>query len=257
MGRWNTCLPPGQFAYDVPLLKKNWPRLHASDQEAWPQSPQVLQAWAHLHNGQLELAYRQGCALGPAGATVANRAACLYATQLDPQAPEHQSLCLAVAERAEQQLQQDGGNANAYFLLACALGRYSQSLSVAKGLAQGLGSRIKGALESAMALQPRHADACFALGSFHADIIDKVGLLIGNMTLGARREVSLEMFERGFALQPDSPSGLLDYATALLMLDGEARRDEATTLCARAARLRALDARSFLEIAAARRGLPG
>ena len=123
------------------------------------------------------------------------------------------------------------------------------------GLSQGLGSRIKTALETAIALQPRHADAHFALGSFHANIIDKVGEMIANMTYGARRGASLQMFAQGFALQPCSPSGLVEYATALLMLEGDARLEQAAGLYAQAAKLKPVDAREYLDIALAKKGL--
>ena len=256
MGRWKMLVPSGHFAYDGPSLQKHWSRLHAGDQESLPQEPRLLQAWACFHNGEFETAYRQGRKLGPLGATLANKAVCTYVAQLEPQATERQTLCLDAAERAEAQLALEPDNANAHFLLACALACYSQGISVAKGLAQGLGGRIKSALETAIAQQQRHADAHFALGSFHADIIDKVGELIGNMTFGAKRATGLHMFEQGFALQPHSPLGLVEYGMALLVLEGEERRQEAAALYARAARLKALDAAQYLNVAIAKKGLP-
>ena len=68
--------------------------------------------------------------------------------------------------------------------MAYALGRYSPGISVAKALAQGLGSKVKHALETTLKLQPKHADAHIALGAFHAEVIDKVGKLLGR-TQGA------------------------------------------------------------------------
>ncbi len=46
---------------------------------------------------------------------------------------------------------------------------------------------MKEALEKTIKLQPRHADAHIALAAFHAEVIDKVGSLIGGMTYGAKR----------------------------------------------------------------------
>ena len=63
--------------------------------------------------------------------------------------------------------------------MAYALGRYSQGISVAKALAQGLGGKVKNALETTIKLAPKHADAHIALGAFHAEVIDKVGSLLG------------------------------------------------------------------------------
>ena len=104
-------------------------------------------------------------------------------------------------------------------------------------------------------MQPRHADAHFALGAFHAEIIDKVGALIALMAYGAKKDVSLQMFEQGFALLPRSPLGLVDYATALLILEGDARQLEASALLEQAASLKAADAQEHLHIALAKIGL--
>ncbi|NVO05966.1 MAG: hypothetical protein HXX19_08580 [Rhodoferax sp.] len=255
MARWTRFAPVGHFSFDGQSVKSHWGRLHASDQEALPQEAAVLEAWALFHNGHFEAAYRAGLKLGTAGLTVANKAACIYATQLEPQESERLALYQQVAERAAEHIRSAPDNPNAHYLLAYSLGRYSQGISVAKALAQGLGGRIKTALETTRALQPRHADAHFALGAFHAEIIDKVGSLIGGMAYGAKKDVSLEMFRQGFALVPRSPVGLVEYAMALLMLEGDERLDEATALYEQAASLQAADAQEYLDIALAKLGL--
>ncbi|RFO95950.1 hypothetical protein DIC66_16110 [Rhodoferax lacus] len=255
MANWTPFAPKGHFAYDSRAIKKQWARLHSCDQEPLPDTPELLQAWTHFHNGHFEEAHLLGLRLGPAGLTVANKAACVYAAQLETRQGERQSIYQRVTERAEAQIQNQPDNPNAHYLLALSLGRYSQGISVTQALAQGLGSKIKTALETTIALQPLHADGHFALGSFHAEIIDRVGTLIGHMTYGARKEVSLEMFLQGFTLQPRSPLGLVEYAAALLMLEGDARQDEAAALLAQAASLQAMDAREYLDIAQAQGGL--
>lgn len=258
MARWTAFAATNPFAFDARAVKKQWAKLHACDQEALPESPELLQAWALFHNGHFEEAHRAGLQLGDVGATVANKAACTYAAQLETRESVRLALYQQVAERAEGQIRSQPDNANAHYLLAYALGRYSQGVSVAQALAQGLGSKVKTALETAIALQPRHADAHFALGAFHAEIIDKVGPMIGFMTYGAKKGVSLDMFEQGFTLQPRSPTGLLEYAAALLMLEGDLRQEQANAIYRQAAALQALDAREYLEIAAAKAGLaPG
>jgi len=119
-----------------------------------------------------------------------------------------------------------------------------------------MGSRIKGALETAIALQPRHADAHFALGAFHAEIVDKVGILIGSMTYGARVDTCLSMFESGLTLYPQSVGGLLEYGIALQMLEGDAREAQTRDLYQRAAALPPQDAHEYLLVQKAQRGLP-
>jgi hypothetical protein len=254
MANWTPFTPRGHFAYDSRTIKKQWGRLHSCDQEPLPDTPELLQAWTHFHNGHFEEAHLMGLHLGDAGLTVANKAACVYAAQLEPQQSKRQAIYQQVTERAEAHTQSQPDNPNAHYLLACSLSRYSQGISVTQALAQGLGSKIKTALEMTIALQPLHADGHFALGSFHAEIIDRVGTLIGHMTYGARKEVSLEMFLQGFTLQPRSPVGLVEYAAALLMLEGDARQDEAAALLAQAAALQAMDAREYLDIAQAQGG---
>lgn len=252
MGRWTAFKPRGHFSFDTPSIKKQWAKLHAADCEPLPEDPDVLEAWVHFHNGHFEEACLLGLALGNEGTTVANKAACVYAAQLKPQDAQRLALCQAVSERAGNHAMSEPDNANAHYLLAVSLGRYSEGISVARALAQGLGSRIKRALETSIALQPRHADAHFALGAFHADIIDKVGLLIANMTYGARRDASLDMFAQGFALQPHSPYGLMEYAQALCILEGDEHLHQATALLKKAAALRPLDAQQYLEVARAK-----
>jgi hypothetical protein len=257
MARWAAQAPIGHFQFDSKSVKKHWARLHASDQEALPADIAVLQAWALFHNGYFEKAYRAGLQLGASGATLANRTACTYATLQEHRESERLELYQWVSEQAAAQTRSEPDNPNAHYLLAYSLGRYSQGISVTRALAQGLGSRIKDALETTIALQPQHANAHFALGAFHAEIIDKVGSLIGGMTYGAKQSVSQEMFQRGFALLPQSPSGLLEYAKALLMLEGDACQEEANALYAQAAALQPADAQEYLEIALARARLGG
>ncbi|RZI96080.1 MAG: hypothetical protein EOP78_05110, partial [Variovorax sp.] len=103
--------------------------------------------------------------------------------------------------------------------------------------------------------QPHHADAHIALAAFHAEVIDKVGALVGRMTYGARAESAIELFERGLQLRPESPAALMEYARGLLVLHGDSRMAEATRLYEKAAALQPADARERLDIELARAGL--
>ena len=256
MSRWTPFPHQAVFNFDRKSVRRHWSRLHAADQEPLPQSPALLDAWALFHNGAFEAAFDAGCALGLVGATVANRACCTYAAHLEHDAEVRLQLYAQVAERAAEQLEAAPDHANAHYLQAFALDRYSQGISVAKAMAQGLGGTIKNALETAIRLQPQHAEACVALGTFHAEMIDKVGVLIGSMAFGAKRDRSLNLFAQGLTLQPNFPQGLVDYALALVMLDGEPRRKEAEQLYARAAAAQPKDALDCLHIAVAKAGLP-
>jgi hypothetical protein len=154
---------------------------------------------------------------------------------------------LEVAERAVAQQGREPKNPNAHYWQAYALGRYSQGISVTKALAQGLGGKVKTALETAIALAPKHADAHIALGSFHAEVIDKVGKLLGR-TQGADTPTGLKMFRQALTLNPTSAIAMVEYANGLVMLEGEKKMGEAEKLYADAAAGKPLDAMERLDV---------
>ena len=93
---------------------------------------------------------------------------------------------------------------------------------------------MKAALETAIKLQPRHADAHIALGAFHAEVIDKVGALLGR-TQGASRDQGLQMYKTALKLNPVSAIAMVEYANGLVMLEGDKKMKEAEKLYADAA----------------------
>ena len=159
---------------------------------------------------------------------------------------------MQVAGRAEAQAAAEPNNANAWYWHAYALGRYSQGISVAKALAQGLGGKVKESLEKAIALSPKHADARIALGAFHAEVIDKVGSLIGGMTYGAKKDTGLKLFQEALKLNPGSAIAMIEYANALVMLEGDKKMKEATALYEKAATAEPMDAMERLDVEMAR-----
>lgn len=252
MAKWTAFPQLGEYRHDADSVVRDWARLHAGDAEPLPSDPEVLRAWVLFHNGHFQEAVTVGMQAGPAGLTVANKAQCIYANYLEKKEKARLDLFMEAAQRAELQAAAQPGNCNACYWRAYALGRYSQGISVAKALAQGLGSRVKESLERTIELQPRHADAHIALGAFHAEVIDKVGTLIGGMTYGAKKEVGLKMFEDALAIHPQSPSALIEYANGLLMLEGDRKMKEATRLYRHAAALQPLDAMERLDVDLAR-----
>ncbi len=242
----------GDFEFDDEAVRRLWPRLHAGDAEPLPAQPAVLHAWTLYHRGEFRRAYDAGLAAGPAGTTVANRAACIHATYLEQDERAQLALFQEVAARAAEQAGREPGNAAAHYLLGYALGRHAQAVSVARALAQGLGGgRVRVAFETAIRLRPQHADAHIALGTFHAEVIDKVGALVAGMTFGASRAQGEAMLREGLRLHPHSAIGLLEAAKGLLMLCGEAAADEANALSERAAAVQPLDAAQQLDVALA------
>lgn len=253
MAKW-TAFPYDAYTYDTAALKKKWARLHAGDAEPLPKDDKVLAAWALYHAGEFQKATEAGLKAGGAGITVANKAQAIYANYLEKSEKNKFALLLEVVSRAEEQAAADPKNANAYYLMAYALGRYSQGISVAKALTQGLGGKVKTALETAIELQPKHADAHIALGSFHAEVIDKVGSLLGR-TQGASKDAGLTHFKTALKLNPHSAIAMIEYANGLVMLDGDKKMKEAEKLYADAAAFDAQDAMERLDVEMAKEEL--
>ncbi|MCO5357300.1 tetratricopeptide repeat protein [Acidovorax kalamii] len=252
MAKWTPFPHAGDYRFDAASVKKHWARLHGGDAEPCPKDTAVLEAWALFHNGDFEKAAAAGLAAGGAGITVANKATSIYANYLEPKEKTRLDLFTQVAERAEAQAGEDPSNANAWYWHAYALGRYSQGISVAKALAQGLGGKVKESLEKAIALSPKHADARIALGAFHAEVIDKVGSLIGGMTYGAKKDAGLKLFQEALKLNPGSAIAMIEYANALVMLEGDKKMKEATALYEKAAAAEPMDAMERLDVEMAR-----
>ena len=248
MAKW-TAFPydADDYTYDAAALKKHWARLHKGDAEPFPKDDAVAAAWSLFHAGQFQKAFDAGLKAGGAGITVANKAQSIYANYLETSEKTRLAMFMEVAERAEAQARAEPKNANAYYWMAYALGRYSQGISVAKALTQGLGSKVKNALETTIALAPKHADAHIALGAFHAEVIDKVGKLLGK-TQGADTATGLKMFKEALALNPDSAIARVEYANGLVMLEGEKRMKEAEALYAEAAQCKPNDAMERLDV---------
>lgn len=252
MAQWTPFLHTGDYAFDAASLKKNWPRLHQGDCEPLPKTAAVLKAWVLFHNGAFQQAAEAGLKAGGDGITVANKAAAIYANYLESKEKPRLDLFMQVAQQAEAQQAADPENANAWYWQAYALGRYGQGISVSKALAQGLGGKVKTALEQTIKLAPKHADAHIALGAFHAEVIDKVGSLIGSMTYGVKKDTSLALFKEALTLNPGSAIGMTEYANGMVMLEGDKRMKEATRLYEQAAACEPLDAMERLDVEMAR-----
>jgi hypothetical protein len=111
--------------------------------------------------------------------------------------------------------------------------------------------KVKAALETTIKLAPKHADAHIALGAFHAEVIDKVGKLLGR-TQGADAATGLKMYERALALNPTSAIAMVEYANGLVMLEGDKRMKQAEQLYADAAACEPMDAMERLDVEMAR-----
>ena len=240
--------PDKEFSFPGDALKRSWAKLHQGDCEPFPKDPRVQEAWRCFHQGRFGDAVALGLEASGAGITAANKAQAIYANSLEPKAPAKVAHFEEVMRRAAEQAKREPKNANAHYLYAYAAGRYSQRISVAKALAQGYGGKIRAALDCALKLEPRHADAHIAMGTYHAEIVDKVGALVGGLTYGAKKEAGEDHFRKALKLAPDSPIAHIECANGLVMLHGRKMIEEAGKLYAKAAAIKPRDAMEKLDV---------
>jgi len=271
-------MPKGLQGFTFPgdALKKAWPKLHAGDQEPFPdkkraaaliaaagkQAPkgldadalaQALQhAWRAFHEGDFKAAYDAGAALGPVGASVAVKAIGIHATHLVDDEAEQLKRFEQAAQLAEAAVKALPDEANSHFRHAFALGRYSQCISIIKALKAGIAGKVRTALDTALELAPKHAEAHTAMALYHAEIIGKVGSMIGGLTYGAKAADAEKHMKAALKLTPDSPIAHIEHGNLLMLLHGDRKEDEAAAAYETAGQLPPLDAMEALDAAHAR-----
>jgi len=252
MYKWND-FPHDNVDYGYPgqELESAWEDLHLGDREAYPEQTELEEAWRCFHRGEFQKAVDLADSFGMAGHVVANKATGIYATYLEDDQKRQISCFKSAIRRAEQAIREYPQDANSHYFHAFNLGRYSQSISVIKALKQGVGGKIFKSLQHAIKLQPEHAEAHTALAMYHAEIIDKVGKLIGGMTYGASEARALEHFEIALDLTPEAPIANIEYGNGLYLLYGDSRLDEVSDLYIKASELTPRDAMEMLDVESA------
>jgi len=239
------------FNYDQQQLADVWDALHTGDQYQYPLTIEdydqtilsaQADAWLHYHNGQFQTAAEQGLALAEHGAVVLARSVAAYCDYLCEDEDEVLSVLSSAIEMTEQAAQALPDCANTHFVNALLMGRYSQRISITKALSQGLGGKIKSYLETTLQLVPNHAEAHTAMGIYHAEIIDKIGAMIGGLTYGAKKPIAMKHFKTSMELAPDAPITAIEYANGLSLLNGDKAQDKMSELYQYATECEALDA---------------
>ncbi|MFC5849377.1 hypothetical protein [Deinococcus petrolearius] len=180
-------------------------------------------AQAQLLEGRWQSAAATAAGLNtPEGNTVASTAYFL-GSWLVPEAQKKALLQQAQAY-AQKALAVTPNSALAHFQLAAAEGRLAQF----QGLLQSasLASSVKRHLDRAIALDPGMANAYVALGLWHANLVNKLGLVAG--LKGASRGAVVPNFQKAVALEPGNPAHRVEYANALLLLDRSRHRAAAS-----------------------------
>jgi tetratricopeptide (TPR) repeat protein len=268
------------FSYPDDKLHKLWDRLHHGDREPWPDSKVIARlgaknaafaawldaqgasaasglrdAWRAFHEGDFPNAIKLGGELGALGAVVASKAAGIYAVYGRRSAAQRIELLEAAAKRAEAAVKILPDYANAQYMLALVLGRYSQDISIIKAAASGVAGRVRTHLERSIELEPSHAEAHVALGLYHAELIGKLGRIAASLTYGASQDKALEQFKRALKLAPASPIVHIEYANGLMLLDAGRFRAQAEKLYEQAAASEPIDAMERFDVERAKRGL--
>lgn len=247
--------PDKTYAQTAASLKKNWDRLHKGDREPFPKDDAGVQAWIAYHAGEFEKAWELGRGAGAGGHNAAVKAALVYGSYLENSDAKKLKIFEDAAKSCEELQKKDPKNVNAFYLHAFALGRYSQGISIAKALAQGLAGKVKASLAATLKLDAKHADAHIALGTYHAEIVNKVGAMVGGLTYGAKKDSALEHFQTALKLNPDSAIARIEYANGLVLLGGKAKMGEAEKLYKEAAACKPADAMERLDVEFAKAGL--
>jgi len=265
--------PDKAYDYTGDKLAKAWPKLHAGDQEPFPDDKHVgkllkarpalgkdagkladsLQdAWRAFHRGDFREAYDTGVALKALGASVAIKAGGIHATYLIASDKEKIARYETLIPLAEAAIAALPGEANSHYRHAFALGRYSQCISIAKALAQGIASKVRASIDATLKIAPKHAEARTALGVYHAEIVGKVGGMLAKLTYGASAAEAEKQLKEAIKLTPDSPIAWIEYGNALLLLHGDQREDDVAEAYQKASKFKPRDAMEALDAAWAR-----
>jgi tetratricopeptide (TPR) repeat protein len=260
------------YDYAGEKLAKAWGKLHAGDLEPFPDdkhiarllkanpklgkdpgkiSAELQDAWRAFHRGDFQHAFETGLALKALGASVAIKAGGIHGTYLLDD-KDKTARFEGLAKLADEAIVELPGEANSHYRRAFALGRYSQSISITRALAQGIGGKVRESLDKALTLAPKHAEVRTALGLYHAEIVGKVGSMLAKLTYGASATEAEKQLKEALKLTPDAPIAWVEYGNALLLLHGDKREDEVAEAYAKAAKIKPKDAMEALDAAWAR-----
>ncbi len=270
---WHVVAHLPAFDFSGGALKAHWTRLHAGDCEPFPteaalaqridaENPSssegdiveaVQQAWRAFHAGDFQQAFDAGSAAGLPGFVVALKAAGIYASEVERRSHDIEELLSDASNRAKEVTELLPKDPNAHYLHAFTLGRYSQRVSIATALAEGLAGKIEKSLEATLKLEPKHADAHIAFGVYHSEIVGKLGSIAARLTYGASSEKAVEHFKKALKLEPHAPIVKIEYAQALQRVDASAHADEIEKLLTDAAECEPADAVEWLDRERAKR----
>ena len=236
------------FDYSGDRLRKHWDDLHLRDGLPWPDEQFVIRqsgpevpedpaeatrrlqdGWRHFHEGRFLEACRIGEAVGPAGGFLASQA-CLAIVLHRVDDKDIQAEWLRdLAARMEKRLDRTFMDTTYWEKAGLALvyGEYSRRISALQARREGIPERILELVESAIEENPRLPAALGVLGAYHAEVVDRIGGVLGRVTYGASRDDAERYFEKALEADPGIIQLRVEYARALLVLHGDDREADA------------------------------
>lgn len=278
MNQWNPFpYQSDDYRYEGKQLKQHWDRLHAGDRIHFPSaqwvesllrdvpdetlescgddaealSAHLQSAWRAFHAGDFGTAVRCADEAGVLGADCACKSIGIYASYLESGESRKQALYREAISRGEQAIELLPALSGSHYFHAFNLGRLGQSISIGEALRKGMAGKIRKSLDTCLQMEPDHAEAHTAMGMYHAEIIAKVGKMVGGLTYGANTDEAISHFETAIGLVPFSPIAHIEYGNGLYLLYGDKRLDDVTDLYVKASELEAVDAMERLDAEAA------
>jgi len=279
---WRTLPTKGNYDYDAQNLKAHWNRLHACESESFPGpdylrdliepnerakkaipnfdgdygalSDKLLAGWRDFHKGEFRAAFDTGLSLGVAGAFLANVAAVVYASNTNDDKDRIKSIFMDAAERSLQASKLLPNHANSLYFHGLSLGRYSETVSLLKALAENIAPKFQHALNETLRKNPNHVLANLGYGTFNASIIDMVGAIVAKLTYSASKDKAFQHYETAMRAAPFLPVVYIEYGKGAALLEGKKGLNKAKSLYEQAAKLTPMDAMEELDVALCARG---
>ena len=170
------------------------------------------------------------------GYALAAEALAVHGHYIAPDA-DKQPLLQRARSLADKAVALDETSAEARFQVAHAMGRYAQSIGPTKALRQGFVGGSREAIEAALEIDPDMAEARLSLASWHADVVDGFGRMLGRMTYGATVQAAIDNYERTLELAPDEKVAYVEFARGLAAIGGRKDRARVHELLTRALEL--------------------
>jgi len=243
------------FDYSGDLLQASWKDIHAGNLEPFPEDEELQETWRAYHEGRFQEAMERGEKFGGAHLVPANFATIIYAQYVETDDKRKIELFQSGIELGKRATEACPESANAFYMLAVSYGRHSQFISMIEALQQGVGPKIRDNASRCVELEPKHAEGHVTLAVWNAEIVDKVGSMLGGLMYGAKKDQAEENYRKARELAPESPVPYVESAYGMMMMYGEMEREKIAGYLETALQKKPMDAMQTLDLEKARQVL--